>query len=70
LLVRMTSCHTWPFSANSGSARANADPNLAAARDAVLERTGAEASYATYEVLAIKQSAPAQASANLSGQIG
>ena len=39
----------------AGRDRANADPRLAAARDAVLERTGAEASYASYEVVAITE---------------
>jgi len=46
------------WSDEAGRDRANADPRMAAARDAVLERTGATASYASYPVLALKQTTP------------
>jgi len=42
----------------AGRDRANSDPRLVAAREAVLERTGAEASYASYHVLAIQETTP------------
>ena len=43
---------------DAGRDRANSDPRMVAAREAVLERTGAEASYASHQVLAIKESTP------------
>jgi hypothetical protein len=46
-----------------GRDRANNDPRLAAAREAVLARTGAQASYQSYPVLAIKTTDPAPSQA-------
>lgn len=37
----------------AGRDRANSDPRLIAAREAVLDRTGAEASYRSYPVLSV-----------------
>jgi|SRR5581483_9777741 len=38
----------------AGRDRANSDPRLIAAREAVLERTGAEAAYRSYPVLSVR----------------
>ena len=46
------------WSDEAGRDRANSDPRVVAAREAVLERTGAEASFASYHVLAVKQTTP------------
>lgn len=43
----------------AGRDRANSDPQLTAAREAVLEQTGAEASYRSYPVLSVKTTASA-----------
>lgn len=37
----------------AGRERANSDPRLTAAREAVLDRTGAKATYASFPVLAV-----------------
>jgi len=42
----------------AGRDRANSDPRLIAAREAVLERTGAEAAYQSYPVLDMKNTSP------------
>ena len=60
-LVVLTECgvrllNLW--SDEAGRDRANSDPRVVAAREAVLERTGAEASYASYRVLAVKETTP------------
>src|SRR5579875_3309078 len=44
--------HLWRD--ETGRDRANQDPGLIGAREAVLERTGAEASYRSYPVLGVK----------------
>lgn len=45
------------WDSEEGRDRANADPRLVAAREAVLARAGATASYRSYSVLALKTSA-------------